>query len=350
MAAPEARNSFLVPYDSEAAREFGEGVWYVPDGPAVVHVGGGATPVDDPAVHRWFVQGAVRYVRGDLDPGRGGALAALLAIGFGARAVWKGLSLHLRAFTRRVRGRSDEARRTRARADAWLAVLGAAGDAPPSPSGPERGMTGAWAGARRDLAAAPASVRWTAIAGAVRRRRRLERRLRALAPRYVAGAGPDEVRGASLAFGLVHYEAPDFLRVALSAVATHHRDAPVTVLDNGSSAAALAEAKTALAVCPGATLLRGHGDKPRHTVALQTLFDRALDADVQTAVFLDQDAMLLRGVDDLAPLLDEALLVGARDAVKDFSESAVRDVRLYRGVVPPERVRTLALTDTNMPM
>jgi hypothetical protein len=160
-------------------------------------------------------------------------------------------------------------------------------------------------------------VCWTALPGAVRRRRRLERRLRALAPQVVCGARPDEARGAALAFGLVHYEAPDFLHVALGAVAAHHPDAPVTVLDNGSCDDALAEAEAALAACPRATLLRGHGDKPRHTVALQALFDRALAAGVRTVVFLDQDAMLLRPVDGLRPLLEEgALLVGARDAVR----------------------------------
>ena len=149
---------------------------------------------------------------------------------------------------------------------------------------------------------------------ALRKRRQLQQRVRALAPRVLApgrAAGP----GAK-GFYLVHYNAPDFLELALDAIGVHHPESAVTVLDNGSRPEAIDAVKRAVRRRPHVRVLLAHGDKPRHTVGLQALFALAVEDGVSTAVFLDQDALLLCPVDDLAARLGaNTRLVGAADAV-----------------------------------
>lgn len=168
----------------------------------------------------------------------------------------------------------------------------------------------------REAREAHGRLRLSAVLDGLRTRRRFARRRRALVPEVVVAAR-DPVRGAApLGVHVVHWNAPDFLRVNLARLAALHPEAPVTVLDNGSGPDALRAATVALGVCPRATLLRAQGDKPRHTLALQVLLDRAHRTGESQALFLDQDAMLLRRVDALGEhLAAGALLVGARDEV-----------------------------------
>lgn len=98
-------------------------VWIVPGGPAVEHIGGAATPKHDGVTLRWFVEGMVHYARAGVGRRRGAALAVLLTVGFLLRAIWKACGLHLRALSRALRGRREEARATRARAALWSSVL-----------------------------------------------------------------------------------------------------------------------------------------------------------------------------------------------------------------------------------
>jgi hypothetical protein len=143
---------------------------------------------------------------------------------------------------------------------------------------------------------------------------RFRRQVRALAPEVlVSGPAPEPGR---LGFFVVHFNAPDFLDLNLAALAAQHPAAAVTVLDNGSEPAALEAVARAVEMRGGVTLLGGRGDKPRHTVALQALFDVAVRDGVGAAVFLDQDALLLEPVDGLVRRLGpDTLLIGPRDAV-----------------------------------
>lgn len=150
--------------------------------------------------------------------------------------------------------------------------------------------------------------------GAFRKRRQLRQRVRALAPRMLTPGRATEPGATS--FYIVHYNAPDFLDLALEAVGTHHPQAAVTVLDNGSQPEAIEAVERAVHRRPHVRVFLARGDKPRHTVGLQALFALAVEDGTGTAVFLDQDAVLLRPVDDLAARLGpDTLLVGAPDAV-----------------------------------
>jgi GT2 family glycosyltransferase len=100
------------------ARDAGAEVWWVPDGPAVVHAGGASSKNRGGPPRRAFVEGLVRYQRGVLGGRAGRAFAGLLVPGVLARALVEPGRLALGAFARPGR-----ARRRLAAAGAWLRLL-----------------------------------------------------------------------------------------------------------------------------------------------------------------------------------------------------------------------------------
>ena len=100
------------------ARMTGAEVWWVPDGPTVVHEGGASTESRGGPPRRAFVEGLVRYQRTVLGPRAGRAFAGLLVPGVLARALLEPARLAGGALAR-----PQKARRRLAAAGGWLRLL-----------------------------------------------------------------------------------------------------------------------------------------------------------------------------------------------------------------------------------
>jgi hypothetical protein len=115
-----------------------------------------------------------------------------------------------------------------------------------------------------------------------------------------------------LTFCIAHFNAPDFLDVALAAVRKYHGEARIIVSD---SLSAWRELQAAQLVC------RRHGAE-LHTLASRRSHNGLLDymfARVQSpiAVYLDQDCVLLGGLDPLlAEIQAGRTLIGPRDEMR----------------------------------
>ena len=100
------------------ARRAGAEVWWVPDGPTVVHAGGASTDAGGGPPRRAFVEGLVRYQRSALGPCAARAFAGVLVPGVLARALVEPGRLALGALAR-----PERRRRRLAAAAAWLRLL-----------------------------------------------------------------------------------------------------------------------------------------------------------------------------------------------------------------------------------
>ncbi len=100
------------------ARDAGAEVWWVPDGPSVVHEGGASTEILGGPPRRAFVEGLVHYQRRVLGPRRARAFAGLFVPGVFTRALVEPARLVLGALARPAK-----ARRRLAAATAWLRFL-----------------------------------------------------------------------------------------------------------------------------------------------------------------------------------------------------------------------------------
>lgn len=100
------------------ARNAGSEVWWVSDGPTVIHEGGASTDGRGGPPRRSFVEGAIRYQSKVLGRREGRAFAGLLVSGVLARAFVEPLRLALGALAR-----PDKAGHRLAAADAWLQLV-----------------------------------------------------------------------------------------------------------------------------------------------------------------------------------------------------------------------------------
>ncbi len=131
----------------------------------------------------------------------------------------------------------------------------------------------------------------------------------------------------SIAFCIVHWNAPQFLLLTIKQIEALHPECKIYVLDNGSKQANLSEVASALRRYNNITLFATR--KPlwaeklgiklqwqSHTAGLQFLTNFSASQSDKFAVFLDQDCILSKRVDDLLPKLNKnAVLIGARDRV-----------------------------------
>jgi hypothetical protein len=122
---------------------------------------------------------------------------------------------------------------------------------------------------------------------------------------------------ASPAFGIVHWNAPDFLLLNTSQLELLHPNSKIYVLDNGSAPSCLHEVIARLRSRKNVTLFSAGADpRPDHTLGLQFLLNWSASNKDEALVILDQDCILARDVEDLIVKLDrDVWLIGARDYV-----------------------------------
>ncbi|MEM3641790.1 MAG: glycosyltransferase [Candidatus Bathyarchaeia archaeon] len=125
-----------------------------------------------------------------------------------------------------------------------------------------------------------------------------------------------------ITFGIVHYNAPNFLRLNIKRLTLLHPEAKIYVFDNASSEENLKAILTELGRYENVTLFSNRRDYSNtwacHIIGLQFLLNYAAKKQDSTITFLDQDCILANQVYDLINKLEdkEALLVGVRDYVK----------------------------------
>jgi hypothetical protein len=125
-------------------------------------------------------------------------------------------------------------------------------------------------------------------------------------------AKPRAKSKAQITFCVAHFNAADFLEVTLHAIRRHHAEARIVVADSQSAgsqylAARAACKKFSAELCP---LLGRRG----HTGTLNFLFRKIR---TKTAVFLDQDCVLLEPLDPLLQKMAAGILLsGPRDEMQ----------------------------------
>jgi hypothetical protein len=173
-----------------------------------------------------------------------------------------------------------------------------------------------------------------------------------------------------LAFCIVHWNAPDFLALNVSQIHALHPESKIYVLDNGSHEVNVKVIEEELKRFNNVTLLAVKNEHqpligklfPKvaarlkgwfsPTLALQFLLNYSSEQSDETAVFLDQDCILMHRINGLASMLGEnTLIIGARDYVvipKDFGplkrgnlRSTYNFVHASFMIMQPKRIRQL---------
>lgn len=125
-------------------------------------------------------------------------------------------------------------------------------------------------------------------------------------------------------FCIVHWNAPDFLILNIKQLNLIYPNQKIYVLDNGSKKSCLEELVTAIRQFTNVTLFsvspehKYPKDKCNHTNGLQFLLNYSAIQQDEFSVFLDQDCILCRNIDDLLTNFrsqKDLLLIGARDHV-----------------------------------
>lgn len=128
--------------------------------------------------------------------------------------------------------------------------------------------------------------------------------------------------GSQMVFGIVHWNAPNFLLLNVRRLEFLHPESKIYIFDNASSESNLEIAISELKGNPNVTLFSSKRDYSNtwacHIMGLQFLLNYAAKESDSMVTFLDQDCILANRVDDLAQLLNdkETLLVGVRDYVE----------------------------------
>jgi hypothetical protein len=133
-----------------------------------------------------------------------------------------------------------------------------------------------------------------------------------------------------LAFCIVHWNAPDFLLLTVNQIELLYPNSKIYVLDNGSLQIHLTSIKTVLKKFNNVTLFTSLGcpnwakkfglddmfEWQSHTTGLQFLLNYSAKQSDEIAVFLDQDCILSRRVNDLFSKFGKGIiLIGARDSL-----------------------------------
>jgi hypothetical protein len=131
-----------------------------------------------------------------------------------------------------------------------------------------------------------------------------------------------------IAFCIVHWNAPDFLLLAVSQIELLHPNCKIYILDNGSQQTYLTSIKSGLKKFKNVTLLAllappkwatklGLDVKfewQSHTAGLQFLLNYSANQSDEIAVFIDQDCILSARIDALFSKFNkDVILIGARD-------------------------------------
>lgn len=131
-----------------------------------------------------------------------------------------------------------------------------------------------------------------------------------------------------VAFCIVHWNAPDFLLLTVSQIELLYPNSKIYILDNGSLKIHLTSIKAALRKFNNITLLALFGcpkwarkfrlntvfDWNSHTAGLQLLLNYSAKQSDEIDVFLDQDCILSKRIDELfSKFSKDVILIGARD-------------------------------------
>lgn len=156
----------------------------------------------------------------------------------------------------------------------------------------------------------------------------------------------------SLAFCIVHWNAPDFLILTVSQIEKLHPNSKIYVLDNGSQQTYLNLIAKHLRRFENITLLSLRGcpewgkklgldsffEWQDYCTGLQFLLNYSSKQLDKIVVFLDQDCILSRSVDPLfSKFNDDVILIGARDRWR--GHKYCKFVHNSFMVMQPERIR-----------
>jgi hypothetical protein len=131
----------------------------------------------------------------------------------------------------------------------------------------------------------------------------------------------------STAFCIVHWNAPDFLLLTVDQIELLYPNSKIYIFDNSSSQVHLATIKTKLTKFKNVTLFvllsppkwakKLHLDTlfgwQSHTAGLQFLMNYSAKQSDEIAIFIDQDCMISRPIDELfSKFSKDVILIGAR--------------------------------------
>lgn len=121
-------------------------------------------------------------------------------------------------------------------------------------------------------------------------------------------------------FCIVHWNAPNFLLLNIKQLERIYPNKEIYVLDNGSQKLCLEELVTALKQFKNVRLFSVRPEaKSNHTLGPQFLLNYSVMQHNEFSVFLDQDCILCRNLDDLFMKFlfqKDLLLIGARECVR----------------------------------
>jgi hypothetical protein len=158
----------------------------------------------------------------------------------------------------------------------------------------------------------------------------------------------------SVAFCIVHWNAPEFLILNVRQIELLHPNSKIYVLDNGSQQINLTSIYTHLKEYKNITLLSLRGcpewgkkfgldslfEWQTYATGLQFLLNYSAKQSDEIAVFLDQDCILTRCVDPFFSKFDkEVILIGARDRWRGHAYSKL--VHNSFMILQPKRIHQI---------
>jgi hypothetical protein len=153
----------------------------------------------------------------------------------------------------------------------------------------------------------------------IEEKRNFLREFNDLSVKCVIPGRSEKSRNSGPAFCIVHWNAPDFLLLNIKQLDLIYPNSNIYILDNGSQESYLEELVTILKHYKNVRLFSVRPEaKSDHTLGLQVLLNYSAMKQDEFSVFLDQDCILLRNLDDLLLKFrsqQDLLIIGARDYV-----------------------------------
>ena len=152
----------------------------------------------------------------------------------------------------------------------------------------------------------------------LKEKKEFSRKLNHLGAKCVVADRSEKTGNKGPVFCIVHWNALDFLLLNIKQLELIYPNSKIYVLDNGSQKMCLRELVAALPQFRNVTLFSASPDESDHTTGLQFLLNYSAQKQDEFSVFLDQDCLLCRNIDDLLLKFHsqkDLLIIGARDYV-----------------------------------
>jgi hypothetical protein len=163
----------------------------------------------------------------------------------------------------------------------------------------------------------PVSKEFNRFCLGLREKKNFSRELNDLTVKCVIGNRSEKSGNRGPAFCIVHFNAPDFLLLNIKQLNLIYPNNKIYVLDNGSQKSCLKELVTTLQKFKNVRLFSVSSKAiPDHTLGLQFLLNYSAKQQDEFSVFLDQDCILCRNLDNLLLKFrsqKDLLIIGARD-------------------------------------